>query len=112
MLNFDQSQIVIDFEKHYLRESHRVVIAYDTPSDRRRRRFVKALNSYATRVQKSVFEAALTDVEARILTKSLRCRAHPTEDDIRIYHQCARCASMQQLLGCASRLEPPMLIVA
>ena len=68
--------------------------------------------SYADRVQQSVFEAYLTDIQLRILARTLTTISNPDEDDIRIYPQCARCASLRQLIGKAMPTLAPLLVVA
>lgn len=88
-----------DFSQHALLERHRVVIAYDTPNDRRRRRFARIALAYAERVQKSVFEADLTDAQLRVLGKTLAQVAERGADDIRLYPQCCRCAALSLSLG-------------
>lgn len=93
-------------------DRHAVVVAYDTPSNRRRRQFAKLALGYASRVQKSVYEAHLTDIELRILTKSFNRIALPAEDDVRLYPQCARCSELRQMLGKAVPAAMPTLIVA
>ena len=47
-------------------------------------------------------------VSARTLTTI----SNPDEDDIRIYPQCARCASLRQLIGKAMPTLAPLLVVA
>ncbi len=90
---------------------HRVVLAYDTPSARRRRKFARTALSYATRVQQSVYEAELTDIQLRLLSRTLGTLACD-EDDIRLYPQCARCASMRACIGKAVAPTGLLLVVA
>ncbi len=93
-------QYAFDFSKHPLLERHRVVLAYDTPSDRRRRRIARIALAYAARVQKSVFEAELTDAQLRVLGKALAQVIDLDDgDDIRLYPQCRRCAALSLGLG-------------
>ena len=47
------------------------VIAYDTPSDRRRRKFAKLLKGYGSRVQWSVFECELRGDQMQQLRQRL-----------------------------------------
>lgn len=88
------------------------MIAYDTPSNRRRRKFARAALSYADRVQRSVYEAALTDAQLRVLTRTLGSIADLTADDIRLYPQCSRCAGLSVRLGKALPPTPQSLVVA
>jgi CRISPR-associated protein Cas2 len=70
----------------------RVVIAFDISDNKKRYRVVKVLKEYATRVQKSVFEA--TDLN-RAGYLRLRSRAEriidPGTDSLRYYTLCASC---------------------
>lgn len=61
------------------------VIAYDTPSDKRRARFVKILEDYGDRVQYSVFEAVLDQKLLDRMGTRLEKVLDPAEDSIRIY---------------------------
>lgn len=105
-------QFNFDFSELAQLARHQIVIAYDTPNDRRRRKFAKIALSYASRVQQSVFEAHLTDAQARVLARTFARVIDPTEDDVRLYPQCMRCASMREMLGKAAPALAPMLIVA
>ena len=107
-----QLQLNFDFSELPGLDRHTVVIAYDTPSNRRRRKFARAALSYADRVQKSVYEAALTDAQLRVLARTLASLADPTADDIRVYPQCSRCAGLSIRLGKALPPSPQSLVVA
>jgi len=61
------------------------IIAYDTPSDRRRRKLAKTLEGYATRIQKSVFETHIKLAKYKeMLEKAKEC-IDEKEDNLRIY---------------------------
>ena len=111
-MRYDQLDLNFDFNDLADLDRHRIVIAYDTPSNKRRRKLARTALSYADRVQQSVFEAYLTDVQLRILARTLTTISNPDEDDIRIYPQCARCASLRQLIGKAMPTLAPLLVVA
>jgi len=61
------------------------IISYDTPSDKRRRKIAKALEGYATRVQKSVFETNLDAKKKEELKKKLTEIINEKEDNLRLY---------------------------
>lgn len=61
------------------------IICYDTPSDKRRRKIVKIIESYGRRAQYSVFECDITDREQITLESKLRKVVDEDEDDIRFY---------------------------
>ncbi len=67
-----------------------VLVTYDVATDdaagrRRLRRVAQACESYGQRVQKSVFECVLSDVDLEMLTARLRDEMNETTDSIRIY---------------------------
>ena len=105
-------QFNFDFSESPQLDRHQIVLAYDIPNDRRRRKIARIALSYASRVQRSVFEAHLTDAQARVLARTLQSVVDPSEDDIRLYPQCMRCASLRTMLGLARPTLAPMLIVA
>lgn len=90
---------------------HHVVIAYDTPDDRRRRKLAKAILRYAIRTQESLYEAELTESQVRSISRALAAVA-TDEDDLRLFHQCSRCAAQQVFLGKAQSIAGPRFIVA
>ena len=77
----------------------RYVICYDTPSQRRRNRIAKRLESFGFRVQYSVFEADLTREMRRELLDSLRMVLETGEDNVRLYPVCESCAAKIRVVG-------------
>lgn len=61
------------------------VIAYDTPSDRRRRKLAKLLEGYGVRVQWSVFECRLSQDQITTLRRRLERLIQPAEDSVRLW---------------------------
>ena len=92
-------QYAFDFSEQPSLERHRIVIAYDSPDNRRRRRLARVALAYAARVQKSVYECDLTDAQLRVLGKTLALEIDAEEDDVRLYPQCMRCAALSTGLG-------------
>ncbi len=70
------------------------VIAYDTPSNRRRRKFAQLLEGYGSRVQWSVFECRLRQEQLLQLRRRLERLVVETEDSVRLWpipdSSCAR----------------------
>lgn len=66
------------------------VIAYDTPSDRRRRRLARLLEGYGVRVQDSLFECWLDGRQKAGLVRRLRRELDEAVDKVRIYTLCGR----------------------
>ncbi len=62
-----------------------LVIAYDTPSDKRRRRMVSVLKSYGERRQYSVFEARVSREQWAILKGKLAKVVDEAEDILAVY---------------------------
>lgn len=61
------------------------VIAYDTPSDRRRRKFARLLEGYGLRVQWSVFECRLRREQVLQLRQRLERLIVASEDSVRLW---------------------------
>lgn len=61
------------------------IIAYDTPSDKRRRRMVKAIERYGERRQYSLFEARLTREQWATLRRELTKVVDEAEDTLAVY---------------------------
>lgn len=67
-----------------------LLVCYDISDDRRRYRVDKVLSGYGVRVQKSVFECYLGQVERRELEQELRQLIVDEEDSIRLYSLCGK----------------------
>lgn len=61
------------------------VIAYDTPSHRRRRKFAQLLEGYGLRVQWSVFECELRGEQLQRLRQRLERLIVEKEDSVRFW---------------------------
>lgn len=72
------------------------VIAYDIPSNKRRRKFAKVLEGYGIRLQKSVFECRLQPHHLLRLRQLLASIA-TTDDSVRIWAVPQRAPAPQQL---------------
>jgi CRISPR-associated protein Cas2 len=73
------------------------VIAYDTPSDRRRRKLAKLLEGYGLRVQWSVFECELRGDQLQRLRQRLERLIVAEQDSVRFWRV--------PDLGCAQRMH-------
>jgi CRISPR-associated protein Cas2 len=82
-----------------------VVVCYDIVSDRRRARLLKRLKGYLPHVQKSVFEGEVSDAHLVNLRRLIAEEIDPTEDTVRIYHQCGRCIPATEVLGIGIYVE-------
>lgn len=61
------------------------VIAYDTPCNKRRRKFAKLLEGYGVRVQWSVFECRLRKAEILILKQRFSKLLKTDQDSVRFW---------------------------
>ena len=81
----------------------RVVVSYDITDDVIRRKVGKVCEAFGQRVQRSVFECALTNEQLQQLANRLEVARKagdicPT-DSIRLYTLCANCATLVTVLG-------------
>lgn len=79
----------------------RYVVCYDVVSNRRRTRVAECLESWGTRVQKSVFEVVLEKRHMTMMTRQVAALIDPKTDRISIYPVCAACDSRRVDLGTA-----------
>lgn len=68
-----------------------VVVAYDVSDDRRRSHVVKVLEKVGVRVNYSVFECMLTDIQYKRLQSTLLSKIKLKEDTIIYYPICVDC---------------------
>lgn len=81
------------------------ILSYDIRDPKRLRKIAKIMTGYGTRVQKSVFEALLTqDLLQKVIQK---CQGiiNSEQDTIRIYNLCMECREKVQILGNGKVLE-------
>lgn len=74
-----------------MKRKHFYVVTYDISDDKRRDKVVKLLESLGTRVNLSVFECLLTDVQYRNMYKQLAKIIIKREDWVNIYPLCMEC---------------------
>lgn len=89
-----------------------VIIAYDTPSDRRRRKMARLLDDFGSRAQMSVFEAMLTATQMAWLTRRMEGLVHPDEDKVYIVSACNRCQLEVVRMGLQDPIESPAFFIA
>ncbi len=91
--------------------TQRVVIVYDIPNDRRRTKLHKALLTYGTPVQYSVFEGNLTVTERKELFALLKKITKPRQDNVRVYVLCDTCSARSTLFGVAKPVESAAVFI-
>lgn len=75
------------------------VISYDITDDKRRNKVAKILESYACRVQYSVFEIICNEEIIEKITYELKNVIKENEDSIRIYSLCNSCVKRVIVFG-------------
>lgn len=76
-----------------------LIVAYDVVIDKHRRRLQKRLKCFLEHVQKSVFEGELADSRYAELLTAIRRSVDLETDTVRVYHLCARCRPMTEVIG-------------
>ncbi len=74
-----------------MKRKHFYVVTYDIGDDKRRNKVVKLLEGIGTRMNFSVFECMLTDVQYRNMCNSLAKIIVKREDWVNIYPLCTEC---------------------
>lgn len=82
------------------------LLTYDIADPKRLAKVAKAMEAVGERVQDSVFEAYLNDVELEKLLAKGRKMMQEEEDSLRLYALCASCRGRLRVLG-QGRLTPP-----
>ncbi|MBO4313517.1 MAG: CRISPR-associated endonuclease Cas2 [Desulfovibrio sp.] len=81
------------------------VIFYDIRDPRRLNRVAKILTDYGTRLQRSFFEAELTESDLQAMKARLRKAADPEKDGIKIMKICDACLPKRMEFGRHSEFE-------
>jgi CRISPR-associated protein Cas2 len=87
------------------------VVAYDIPSDRRRRKVHKTLCGFGQWTQYSLFECYLTKKERLTLGGKLDRLLEPEEDSVRFYPLCMACVDRVETVGSEAPEEELAFIV-
>lgn len=74
------------------------VVAYDTPSPKRRRLFIKAIEPFGHRINLSVYELMLTPSQYLRMIETLKKTVIPGKDQVAIYRLCIDCFSKTRYL--------------
>ncbi|MCT0212415.1 MULTISPECIES: CRISPR-associated endonuclease Cas2 [unclassified Synechococcus] len=86
------------------------VIAYDSPSNKRRRKLAKLLEGYGVRVQWSVFECNLRKEEIGTVRQRLTRLIQPDHDSVRLWPvpeaSCARIVHLGKAVASTSWDDP------
>lgn len=80
MMDYEENEFLVEDERRYI-----VLVIYDITDDRRRTRMVKCLERYGIRVQKSAFEAFLTEKKYERMMELTSSLIDPATDSLRVY---------------------------
>ena len=75
------------------------VVSYDIVDDKRRARVAKVLSDVGSRVQFSVFELDVNPERLSVCLDKVKAVIDPTEDSVRVYGLCQRCAGTIMTFG-------------
>ena len=89
-----------------MKRKHFYVVAYDIGDDKRRSKVVKLLESIGTRMNFSVFECMLTDIQYRNMYKQLEKIVVRREDWVNIYPICTECYARIEYIPPIRKKEP------
>lgn len=70
---------------------HFFVVAYDTPSTKRRRQIIKVIEPYGKRINFSVYEVMVTPAQYFLMVASLTKIIIKDLDQVAIYRICVEC---------------------
>ncbi len=88
-----------------------VVFAYDVRDDTRRLRVARVLKNALERVQKSVFEGELGPERLELVQARALRHIRESEDSLRVYVLCARCAQAVRVFGVSPVLDDPEVLI-
>lgn len=94
-----------------MKRKHFFVVAYDIGDDKRRAKVVKLLESIGTRMNYSVFECMLTDVQYRSMCKQLEKIVIRREDWVNVYPLCTECYARIAYIPPIKKKEPVKIAV-
>ena len=87
------------------------VVAYDIPSDKRRKKVHQILLGYGKWTQYSLFECFLTREQLVLLRAKLMEHLREKQDSVRFYPLCANCVSKVRTVGGSPPAEEILFVV-
>ena len=84
-LPFDDEEYYFQITEEFESDYQFVLIIYDIVDNKRRLKLAKLLSGYGKRVQKSAFEAMLTEKKYSKLIEQIPFYMDRTEDSVRVY---------------------------
>lgn len=96
-------------EENYKEKKLYILVTYDIVNNRRRVAFAKKMNGYGFRVQKSAFEAMISDGMYRKLIDEIPTLIDKSEDSVRVYK--IRGTGEVNLFGLNQKIENEEVII-
>ncbi len=87
------------------------IIAYDTPSDKRRTKLHKLLCGFGRWTQFSLFECYLSEKELVLLRAKLDKLLDSKTDNVRLYPLCQSCQGKVETIGSAKPHEDTVYLL-
>lgn len=87
------------------------VVAYDIPSDKRRKKIHKILSGYGQWTQYSLFECFLSRRQLLLLQSKLEKHLVEAQDSVRFYPLCANCVGKVETIGGSPPAETILFVV-
>lgn len=103
--------IMLSVKMGRVRHKHFYVVTYDIGDTKRRNRVVKIMESLGTRMNYSVFECMLTEVQYKSMCKRLAKILVRREDWINIYPICSECFARIEYIPPIKKKEPVKIAV-
>lgn len=94
-----------------MKRKHFYVVTYDIGDDKRRSKVVKLLEEIGTRMNFSVFECMLTDVQYRNMCNQMAKIIIKREDWVNIYPLCTECYARITYIPDIRKKEPVKIVV-
>jgi len=94
-----------------MKRKHFYVVTYDIADDKRRNKVVKLLEGIGTRMNFSVFECMLTDMQYRRMCNQLEKIVVRREDWVNIYPLCTECYARIEYIPPIKKKEPVKIVV-
>jgi len=90
-----------------------MIVAYDIADPKRLRKIAKIMKDYGVRVQKSIFEVAVTETSFREMRRRAEAILEPLVDGVKYFPLCERCSDTLVTLGLCAVLpdESTVLVV-
>lgn len=94
-----------------MKRKHFYVVTYDIGDDKRRNKVVKLLEGIGVRMNLSVFECMLTDIQYLKMCRQLAKIIVKKEDWVNIYPLCSECYARIEYIPPVKKKEPVKIAV-